>query len=168
MSARGLTAGLLSLSLFATSHACTAAVATVGWIENVKLGEEGVVVAAKLDTGALTSSLHATEVRWTSKADGDWVTFDVIGADGVRARFERKVVRISRVKRASGGSQSRPVVLMDVCLGHVRLLTEVNLTDRSGFNYEFLIGRRYLSRQFAVDSSRTHTIDPACAESGKQ
>ena len=55
-------------------------------------------VVAKLDTGALTSSLHVTDVKWTVRDDGDWVSFEVIGARGSKERFERKVVRVARVK----------------------------------------------------------------------
>ncbi len=159
---------LAAIVAAAPGQAATASITTVGWIEDVMLGDEGVRVAAKLDTGALTSSLHATDVRWTTKTDGDWVSFDVVGVDGARVRFERKVVRISRIKPASGGSEKRPVVLMGVCLGRVHRVTEVNLTDRSGFNYEFLVGRRFLSAHFAVDSARTRTIEPACAQDGKR
>jgi len=34
----------------------------VGWIESVKLGGEGLVLPAKLDTGADTSSLHVSDI----------------------------------------------------------------------------------------------------------
>jgi hypothetical protein len=138
-------------------------VVTVGWIEKVRLGREGVTVVAKLDTGALTSSLHAKNVEWTARDDGDWVSFEVIGAHGTRERFERKVVRVARIKRPTGDLERRPTVLMAVCLGRVFRLSEVNLTDRSGFNYEFLVGRSFLAGRFAVDSSRTYTAEPRCA-----
>jgi hypothetical protein len=137
-------------------------VVTVGWIEKVRLGREGVTVVAKLDTGALTSSLHANNVEWTARDDGDWVSFEVIGARGTRERFERKVVRVARIKRPTGDLERRPTVLMAVCLGRVFRLSEVNLTDRSGFNYEFLVGRSFLAGHFAVDSSRTYTLEPRC------
>jgi hypothetical protein len=121
-----------------------------------------VTVVAKLDTGALTSSLHVTNVRWTARDDGDWVSFEIIGARGAVVRFERMVVRVARIKRPTGDVERRPTVLMAVCLGRVFRLSEVNLTDRSGFNYEFLVGRRFLSGHFAVDSSRTYTVEPRC------
>ena len=150
----------------ATGHA--AELVTVGWIERVGLGTERVLVAAKLDTGADTSSLHAVDIRMSSRADGDWVAFDVTGHDGVTTRFERKVVRVARVRRASGGTQLRPVVLMGVCLGRVYRMTEVNLTDRSGFNYEFLVGRSFLAPNFAVDSARINTVEPDCPETRRR
>jgi len=168
MNAREWVGALILPAVLATSTASAAGLVTVGWIERVKLGAEGITVEAKLDTGALTSSLHAADLRWSSRADGDWVEFDVIGADGVHARFKRKVVRISRVKRASGGVTERPVVLMGLCLGSHYRVTEVNLTDRSGFDYELLIGRRFLAHYFAVDSSRLYTVKAACADNGKR
>ena len=125
---------------------------------------DGLIVAAKLDTGADTSSLHAENIRWEKRADGDWVAFDVIGVTGEKARFEHKVVRVARIKRNSEPAQSRPTILMGVCLGNVYKLTEVNLTDRSRFNYEMLVGRSFLAGRFAVDSARMNTVEPACKE----
>ena len=136
--------------------------AVVGWIEPVKLGSEGLMVPAKLDTGADTSSLHASDIRWSRRPDGDWVAFDVAGKDNRKVRLERKVERVTRVKKASGGVQERPVVLLGVCLGNTYRVTEVNLTDRTGFKLPFLIGRSFLAERFAVDSSRTDTIEPSC------
>ncbi|OGA25980.1 MAG: hypothetical protein A3I02_11080 [Betaproteobacteria bacterium RIFCSPLOWO2_02_FULL_67_26] len=134
----------------------------VGWIEPVQLGSEGLVVPAKLDTGADTSSLHASDITWIRRSDGDWVAFDVAGKSNRKVRLERKVERVTRVKKASGGVQERPVVLLGVCLGNTYQVTEVNLTDRSGFKLPFLVGRSFLAERFAVDSSRTETVEPAC------
>ena len=74
------------------------------------------------------------------------------------------MVRIARVRRASGGVQKRPIILMGVCLGKVYRVTEVNLTDRSGLNYEMLLGRSFLADHFAVDSALTYSVEPACPE----
>jgi hypothetical protein len=135
----------------------------VGWIEPVRLGSEGLVIPAKLDTGADTSSLHASDITWSRRADGDWVAFEVMGKDNRKVRLERKVQRVTRVKKAAGGIQERPVVLLGVCLGDTYRETEVNLTDRTGFKLPFLVGRSFLADRFAVDSSRTETIEPACS-----
>ena len=147
----------------AWSSAQSAAQTTVvGWIEPVKLGSEGVLIPAKLDTGADTSSLHASDIKWIRRNDGDWVSFDVVGKDERRVRLERKVERVTRVKKAAGGVQERPVVLLGVCLGNTYRTTEVNLTDRTGLKLPFLVGRSFLAEGFVVDSSRTETIEPSC------
>jgi hypothetical protein len=93
------------------------------------------------------------------------VSFEVTAADGNRTRFERKVFRIARVRRASGDVQKRPVVQMGVCLGGVYRVVQVNLTDRGGLNYEFLVGRSFLAGHFRVDSARQNTVEPTCPES---
>lgn len=136
--------------------------AVVGWIEPVKLGSEGLLLPAKLDTGADTSSLHVADIQWTRRTDGDWVAFDVTGKDNRTVRLERKVQRVVRVKKASGGVQERPAVLLGVCLGDTYRVTEVNLTDRTGMKLPFLVGRNFLANRFAVDSSRMDTIEPDC------
>ncbi|OGA45230.1 MAG: hypothetical protein A3F74_26690 [Betaproteobacteria bacterium RIFCSPLOWO2_12_FULL_62_58] len=153
----------LLLAAFACSAIPAAAEPTVvGWIEPVKLGNEGLVVPAKLDTGADNSSLGVSDLTWIRRADGDWVAFEVKGKDNRKARLERKVERVARVKKAAGGVQDRPVVLLGVCLGDTYRVAEVNLTDRTGFNLPFLVGRSFLAEGFAVDPSRTDTTEPAC------
>lgn len=134
----------------------------VGWVESVTLGGERLVVPAKLDTGADTSSLHASDITWVRRDGGDWVAFDVVGKDNRKVRFERKVERVTRVRKAAGGVQARPVVLLGVCLGDTYRVTEVNLTDRTGLKLPLLVGRSFLAERFAVDSSRTDTVEPAC------
>lgn len=146
-----------------TSVAAAGQPAVVGWLEPVRLGSEGVVIPAKLDTGADTSSLHAVDIQWLQRNGADWVAFDVVGENNRKVRLERKVERIARVKKAAGGVQKRPTVLLGVCLGGIYRETEVNLTDRTGFKVPFLVGRTFLAANFAVDSSRTNTVEPACS-----
>jgi hypothetical protein len=150
------------------AESATAEPRVAGWIERVRLGEESVVVTAKLDTGALTSSLHAADVRWFKRDGEDWVAFEVTDEGGRTVRFERKVVRISRVKRQGQDSDKRPTVQMAVCLGGVYGVTQVNLTDRTGFKYEFLVGRRFLADRFVVDSARMNLVAPDCPAAKKQ
>jgi hypothetical protein len=69
---------------------------------------------------------------------------------------------VARVKKAAGGVQDRPIVMLGVCLGNTYRVTEVNLTDRTGFKLPFLVGRSFLAERFAVDSSRTDTVEPSC------
>ena len=158
-------AGLLGILATAFSFsACGADVAVVGWIERARLDGDGLVLAAKLDTGADTSSLHASDIRWQTREDGDWVVFDVANERGEKVQFERKVIRVARIKRIGGGTQKRPTVMMGLCLGRVYRQTQITLVDRSGFNYELLVGRRFLAHHFVVDAARTHTTEPDCRE----
>jgi len=135
-----------------------------GWIERVGIMPGGVVVQAKLDTGADTSSLHASHVRWFMRDGRDWVGFDVTGDDGRTVHFEQPVLRKARVRSVAGGVQTRPVVTLGICLGETYYVTQVNLVDRSKVKEEMLIGRRFLQDRFLVDSARRHLLEPRCAE----
>jgi hypothetical protein len=56
----------------------------------------------------------------------------------------------------------RPVIRLGICLGNVYKEVEVNLQDRSKFNYQMLIGRSYLKNSFLVDASATFTVETNC------
>lgn len=58
----------------------------------------------------------------------------------------------------------RPVVDMELCQGDTKRSIEVNLIDRSSFNYPLLIGAKGL-REFsaAVNPARRYTAgEPGC------
>ena len=77
--------------------------------------------------------------------------------------MERPVVRTVRIKRHAGRSLERPVVLLSICVGSVHKEVEVNLVDRSRFQYPLLLGRSFLEGDLLVDSARRYTLAPACA-----
>lgn len=134
----------------------------VGWLEYARLSPGGVVLDAKLDTGARTSSLHATEVRQFEREGKKWVAFDVVGNDGRRVHFERPLVRMARIRSAPGVGEARPTVMLGICIGPVYRVTEVNLVDRSGLSKPLLIGRRFLEGRLRIDLSRRYTLAPMC------
>jgi hypothetical protein len=137
----------------------------LGWIEFVLLGKSELELKAKLDTGAETSSLHTDSIRRFRRGRRDWVEFRVHDDDARRrVVFRKQVVRRVRIKEHSGPSQRRPVVKLDLCLGEHRRRIEVNLTDRSEFNYPLLLGRSALEGMVVVDSELTFTRKPDCAE----
>ena len=59
---------------------------------------------------------------------------------------------------------ARPVIELDLCMGKVKRTIEVNLTDRTAFQYPLLIGSDALTRFGAlVDPSRTFIAGkPGC------
>jgi len=152
----------------ATLIACLAAVApanaidVVGWIEHAAIYPGGVVVNAKLDTGAENSSLHCDCISPMERNGEKWAGFTVTSITGEKIRLERKVERIARIKRAGGQAQERMVIRLGICLGKTYREAEVTLVDRAGMNYPMLIGRSFLEGRFAVDSSATYTAEPEC------
>lgn len=133
-----------------------------GWVEEVILFPDSIRLEAKLDTGAKSASLHAENLSTFSRKNEPWVKFDIIGQDGTQTTLERKVYRTVKIKRHKQKPSERPVVLLDLCLGAHVEQTEVNLTDRSNYQYPLLIGRMFLSHHFIVDASTTHLLKPDC------
>jgi hypothetical protein len=132
----------------------------------------GEVLKAKMDTGALTASLSAKDIETFTRDGEDWVRFRLATKGASNKLFEHKVARISKIKTRSeededdesAAPSKRPVVELEMCLGDVKRTVEVNLTDRSSFNYPLLIGAKAL-REFdaAVNPARRFTADkPDC------
>jgi hypothetical protein len=133
----------------------------------------GQVLKAKMDTGALTASLSAKDIETFTRDGEDWVRFRLATKDASNKVFEHKIARISKIKSRSDEDDEdrdttevakRPVVDLELCLGNVKRTVEVNLTDRSHFNYPLLIGAKAL-REFgaAVNPARRFTADkPDC------
>jgi hypothetical protein len=135
-----------------------------GFVERARISPGEVVLEAKLDTGALTSSLHATQLRKFERDGSEWLAFDVVGNDGRTVHIERPLVRIARVKSALGTDAARPTVTLGVCIGTVYRVTEVSLVDRADLTHPLLVGRRFLRGRLLVDSHATHMFEPACKE----
>ncbi|MCU1726497.1 ATP-dependent zinc protease [Pseudomonas sp. 7P_10.2_Bac1] len=143
-----------------------------GRYEYIKLPEFGETLKAKMDTGALTASLSAKNIQTFTRDGEEWVRFQLATPDADSKVYEHKVSRISKIKNRADEDDDkdevnvakRPVVDLDMCLGNVKRTVEVNLTDRSNFNYPLLIGAKAL-REFgaAVNPARRYTADqPGC------
>ncbi len=145
-----------------------------GLNEYVGLPNLDLQVAAKLDTGAKTASLSATDIE-RFKRDGEtWVRFYLAIDDAHEHPIEMPLSRISKIKRRSGDYNAeddsektytaRPVIELDMCMGGQMRLIEVNLTDRSSFQYPLLIGSEALKHFGAlVDPSLKYSAGkPAC------
>jgi len=133
-----------------------------GWVENVSLFPGNLKIKAKLDTGARNSSLNAKYIEDFERDGEKWVRFKLKNWKGRTEKFEARVIRTATIKQHETESVSRPVIRLGICLGNIYKEVEVNLQDRSKFNYQMLIGRSYLRKSILVDSSVTFTIQPDC------
>lgn len=145
----------------------------LGLNENAQLTELNLTLPAKLDTGAQTASLSAQDIQHFEKDNEPWVRFRLAIKGVDSAVLERPVARISKIKRRAGDYNPeqdgksytpRPVIDMEVCIGNRLRSIEVNLTDRSSFQYPFLIGSDALTRFGAIiDPSITYAAGkPDC------
>ena len=137
-----------------------------GWVEKTTLEPWGVELKTKLDSGALTSSLHATDVDIFEKNDEDWVRFTVDVEDEATGKKVKKTFEKPRYRkviiRGAGGEERRPVVLMNICMGDTIYEEQFTLNDRSDMIYPVLLGRRTLSHLGYLDVTETFLHEPDC------
>lgn len=145
----------------------------LGFVEWVVMKDTGLRMKARLDTGAKTSSLHATDVEEFEKDGEDWVRFrlplddhndiDSPENQGIVLEFERPLERTVLIKRKGAPSQKRYVVRMEFCIAGKMHETQFSLTDRSHFTYPALLGRRFMSDDnVLVDSAESFLAEERC------
>jgi len=136
-----------------------------GWVEEGRIRPENIAVKVKLDTGALTSSMHAENLQRFEKDGEDWLRFtvSVVDIEGKRRSdvFERRVLREIAV-RGAAGEEKRPVVRLSICIGDTVYTDPFTLNDRDDMNYPVLIGRRTIEDMGVVDVRKTFTAEPDC------
>ena len=122
-----------------------------GYIEKATLVDKDLTVSAKLDTGAKSASLNATNIKEIERNGKTYLSFTVpskagdkhfecayIGKVNIKNRAEETLTIPSKLIRQS---VKRPVVLMAVKLGKQTKIIRVNLTNRKHFIYPMLLGR---------------------------
>ncbi len=140
-----------------------------GWIERAVVSTEHLEMKAKLDTGAMTSSLHAINIQRFKRDGKRMVRFDLEDPEtGERVTIERSLARKVRIKESDTGEYSkRPVVELWFCIGDIGKTVEVSLVDRGHFIYPLLVGRNFMAGAVLVDSDETFTRSPSCDTSGQ-
>ncbi|MFK7840717.1 MAG: ATP-dependent zinc protease [Sphingorhabdus sp.] len=128
----------------------------IGWCELIDLPGIGVQgLHAKVDTGAATSSLHATRVKPFEKDGQAFVRFTIpMGAGAVARHCEARVYGQRRIKSSNGVMQTRYVIETVMKLGPLEWVGHMTLANRQSMKFPVLIGRRALKRGFLVNSAK--------------
>ena len=137
-----------------------------GWIEKISLVDPSVTLKAKLDTGAKTSSIHATNVEEFRRDGKRWMRFDLVLTDvddkPHTVRMDRPKARRVAIKHTDGEHDRRAVVELDICFDGRRHTAEFTLADRSDYIYSVLLGRQFLAGIAVVDPGATFLTQASC------
>ncbi len=129
---------------------------TIGETAWIRIGGIPLSYLARIDTGAKTSSIHATNIEIIngsavySENIGKSITFQTINRDGIYQPLTAVITRISSVRNGQRTEQ-RYVIRLSLSWKNMKKTVEVNLRNRSMMNYKLLIGRNFLSKDFLVD-----------------
>ena len=155
---------LLGLLLLAATNGelCAGEKQLIGWIERVAVTTEGVMMEAKIDTGADYSSVDADDIRYFMREGVCWVEFSIKDRSAKKHVLRRPLMRMSRIKKKTMGFQDRPVVKIEICVGDQQRLTQVNLAERGHFKYPLLLGRDFLGTHYLVDPASKYLQPLLC------
>lgn len=128
----------------------------IGWCELVDIPSLGLKqVHAKMDSGAATSSIHATRIKSFEKDGQKWVEFSFhASAKDQIERIQAKVADQRKVRSSNGKEQLRFVIEAQLCLGKLCWDGHLTLANRGSMAFPVLIGRRALRRGFLVNSGK--------------
>ncbi len=139
----------------------------LGWLERIRLQPWDIVLKAKLDTGAKTAAIHATDIERFEKDGREWVRFKLWlnhrDPASETILVEKPLARDVKIKpRATEKTASRPSVKLEFCLGGKRYQALFTLVDRKKFNYPILLGRRFLADLATIDPAVRYKTNPTC------
>lgn len=128
----------------------------LGEIERIWVDPPGLMMLARIDTGASSSSLHADNITPFERDGDDWVRFDITNAEQSKT-VELPVNKYVRVfQQADKKGTRRPVVDMRLFIGNVKDTFSFTLADRSHLEHDMILGRNFLTDMALVDVSRQH------------
>jgi len=141
----------------------------LGRVEKGLISEHCIPMQIRMDTGAKTSSISAKDIKLITKDNQEWVQFTLDPEHSATSHpFELPIARLVKIRKRKSETQEssferRPVVLMPVTIGSQTQIIQVNLADRSEFNYGMLMGRTAML-QFGVmiDPNLVFTVKSVC------
>ena len=134
---------------------------TVGWCEIVGLPDLGIdSIAAKIDTGASSSSIDVSRIEEYESAGERMVRFRVhLSRKRTVEAFAPVVdVRIVRNPGRGGREEERYVIRTDLAIGGKRWSIDLNLSRRTRMDYRVLVGREALGGRALVDPSASYLL----------
>ncbi|GLR73760.1 ATP-dependent zinc protease family protein [Aliivibrio sifiae] len=148
---------LISTSSFADETCSNKTI--VGQIETIHIKELNSNYQARIDTGAATTSIHATNIKIVGTDEesdnmrdhlGDTIKFTTYNENGDASEHTGRIIRVSKIRNAQG-VERRYAVRMHLEFDGKEKKIAVNLRDRSKLDYKLLIGRNWLEGDYLVD-----------------
>lgn len=147
-------------------------VTEIGWREIIGLPDLGIPkFRAKIDTGARTSALHATNLKLVEEDGETKIQFHVpVPGTPRTTRCTCPLVDRRAIKNTSGEPEERYVIRTSLVLGKRRWPIEVSLADREKMGFDLILGRTAVrGRKILVNPGRSYLAGmPATAAADDQ
>ncbi|MCY1722404.1 RimK/LysX family protein [Prolixibacteraceae bacterium Z1-6] len=120
-----------------------------------ELGLSGIEV--KVDSGAYTSSFHCTHIEKSSNGEKDVIRCVFLDPDHPQyheKEFSFSDFKIRKVKSSNGMVEERFSVFTQIVIFSKIYRIELTLTERADMKHPVLLGRKFTSKKFLIDTSR--------------
>ena len=129
---------------------------SIGWREWIYLPKfDDFAIKAKVDTGARTSALHATQIKEYDNNGKKLVSFR-LHQSKKHIDISTQLIRYLKITSSFGDSEIRPLIRLKIRLGERSWFTEVTLTKRNRMTYPMLIGRNTLMKKYLIHSHKSY------------
>lgn len=119
-------------------------------------------IKARVDSGAKTSSIQASNRKIFQKNGEDYVRFDVSPLKenlAISIPCEAKVIDRRSIKNSSGIAEERIVISTDLTLGKETFPIELTLANRDAMEYRMLLGREALNKRYMINPSASCLVE---------
>lgn len=130
-------------------------------IEEVDIPELNLIeIEARVDTGALASTIHANNIMFFERDGKTFVQFEFCHEEACsKEKYEKEVLAFASVKSSNGKSSKRPIISLNVQIKTKNIKAHFTLYNRSKMTYPILIGRDLLSGIFYVNPDVEEKIE---------
>ncbi len=139
----------------------------IGWREWVVLPEfTATPIKAKVDSGAVTSSLHAFNLQISTDGGQTTARFGVApkqGSHAAKTVVEHPIVGFKKVRSSNGQAELRPVIRTVAVIGEESFDIDVTLASRDAMGFRMLLGRKAVRNRFVIDPGRSF-LQPAASD----
>jgi len=110
-------------------------------------------IEVKIDTGAYTSSFHCHDI----KIENDILKCQLLDPEHHKFQdihFEFSEFSQKKVKSSNGQIENRYLIKTEIFIFNQIYPISLTLSERGSMKYPVLLGRKFLSKKFIVDTSK--------------
>lgn len=114
-------------------------------------------IEVKIDSGAYTSSFHCHKIEKVVKNEREVIRCNFLDPGHSQyheKEFSFKNFKIRNVKSSNGVVEERFAVTTEITIFELSYTIELTLTERQEMKYPVLLGRKFLSKKFIIDTSK--------------
>lgn len=118
-------------------------------------------ILARVDSGAKTSSIQATDIKLFKKKKEDWVRFyvnPIRGNSDIKIKCEAKLVGQRSIKSSIGISEERLIIKTPITIGEETFDIELSLANRNKMDFKMLLGRQAMFKRFLINPSSVQIL----------